>query len=93
MNVGLPEIDEPEMMAAVVSRLQAVTALPLQIDTTDPAAMERGMRLYNGKPMVNSVNGKKESIETVLPLAAKYGGVVVALTLDENGIPETPAPR
>lgn len=89
VNVGLPEIDEPEMIATVVSRLQAVTALPLQIDTTDPAAMERGMRLYNGKPMVNSVNGKKESIETVLPLAAKYGGVVVALTLDENGIPDT----
>ncbi len=89
VNVGLPEIDEPEMIATVISRLQAVTALPLQIDTTDPAAMERGMRLYNGKPMVNSVNGKQESMETVLPLAAKYGGVVVALTLDEGGIPDT----
>ncbi len=89
VNVGLPEIDEPEMIATVVSRLQAVTPLPLQIDTTSLAAMERGMRLYNGKPMVNSVNGKQESLETVLPLAAKYGGVVVALTLDESGIPDT----
>ena len=89
VNVGLPEIDEPEMMARVVTRLQGVTALPLQIDTSDPVAMERGMRLYNGKPMLNSVSGKQESMEAVFPLVRKYGGVVVGLTLDENGIPDT----
>lgn len=89
VNVGLPEIDEPAMMEEVVKRLQSVLALPLQIDTTDPEALERGMRLYNGKPMVNSVNGKKESMETVFPLVRKYGGVLVALALDEDGIPAT----
>ena len=87
VNVGLPEIDEPAMMASVVQKLQGVLALPLQIDTTDPEALERGMRLYNGKPMVNSVNGKKESIENVFPLVRKYGGVVVGLVLDDDGIP------
>ena len=87
VNVGLPEIDEPAMMADVVQKLQSVLALPLQIDTTDPEALERGMRIYNGKPMVNSVNGKKESIETVFPLVRKYGGVLVGLVLDEDGIP------
>ena len=87
VNVGLPEIDEPAMMEAVVQKLQSVLALPLQIDTTDPEALERGMRIYNGKPMVNSVNGKKESIEAVFPLVRKYGGVLVALVLDEDGIP------
>ncbi len=89
VNVGLNEIDEPEMMVKTVTELQAVTSLPLQLDTSDPVAMERGMRIYNGKPMVNSVNGKEESLSTILPLVKKYGGVVVALTLDENGIPET----
>ena len=89
VNVGLPEIDEPAMMGEVITRLQSVLALPLQIDTTDSAALERGMRLYNGKPMVNSVNGKQESIETVFPLVRKYGGVLVALVLDEQGIPST----
>ena len=87
VNVGLPEIDEPAMMEEVIKKLQSVLALPLQIDTTDPAALERGMRIYNGKPMVNSVNGKKESIEAVFPLVRKYGGVLVALVLDEDGIP------
>ena len=87
VNVGLPEIDEPSMMANVVQKLQGVLALPLQIDTTDIEALERGMRIYNGKPMVNSVNGKKESIEAVFPLVRKYGGVLVALVLDEDGIP------
>ena len=87
VNVGLPEIDEPQMLSEVVQKLQSVLALPLQIDTTDPAALERSMRIYNGKPMVNSVNGKKESIETVFPLVRKYGGVLVALVLDEDGIP------
>ena len=92
VNVGLPEIDEPTMMTNVVQKLQSVLALPLQIDTTDADALERGMRIYNGKPMVNSVNGKKESIETVFPLVRKYGGVLVALVLDEDGIPSTASP-
>ena len=89
VNVGLPEIDEPAMMERVVTKLQGVTALPLQIDTSDTAAMERGMRLYNGKPMINSVSGKQESMQAVFPLVRKYGGVVVGLALDENGIPDT----
>ncbi len=89
VNVGLPEIDEPSLLERVVTELQAVCALPLQIDTADPVAMERALRRYNGKAMINSVNGKKESMEAVFPLVKKYGGVVVALTLDESGIPET----
>ncbi len=88
VNVGLPEIDEPQMMEDVVRRLQAVTSLPLQIDTTDIAALEQAMRIYNGKPMINSVNGKQEVIEQVFPLVAKYGGVLVGLVLDEEGIPD-----
>ena len=89
VNVGLPDIDEPEMLKTAVCELQAVIDLPLQIDTSDIKAMEIALRRYNGKAMINSVNGKKESMESVFPLAKKYGGVVVALTLDENGIPET----
>lgn len=89
VNVGLPEIDEPAMMQEVVTELQAVTELPLQIDSTDPAAMERALRIYNGKAMINSVNGKEEVMEQVFPLAAKYGGLIVALTIDEAGIPDT----
>ncbi len=89
VNVGLPEIDEPSMMEQVVTRLQSVIALPLQIDTSSTEAMERGMRLYNGKPMINSVSGKMESMEAVFPLVRKYGGVVVGLALDESGIPNT----
>lgn len=89
VNVGLPEIDEEAMLKKVVTSLQAVTSLPLQIDTTNPEAMESALRLYNGKAMINSVNGTKESMETVFPLVKKYGGVVVALTLDESGIPQT----
>ena len=88
VNVGLPEIDEPSMMENVVKELQSVTNLPLQIDTTDINALERALRIYNGKPMINSVNGKKENIEQVMPLVAKYGGVLVALALDEDGIPD-----
>ena len=87
VNVGLPEIDERQMLTDAVKELQAVTDLPLQIDSSDPAAMEAALRVYNGKAMVNSVNGKEESLCTVLPLVKKYGGVVVALTLDETGIP------
>ena len=89
VNVGLPEIDEPAMMENIVLSLQSVTTLPLQIDTTDIEALERGLRIYNGKPMINSVNGKQEVIEAVMPLVAKYGGVLVGLPIDEAGIPET----
>lgn len=93
VNVGLPEINEPEMMEAAVTALQGVCDLPLQIDTSDIAAMERALRIYNGKALVNSVNGKEESLEAVLPLVKKYGAAVVCLTLDERGIPETAAGR
>lgn len=89
VNVGLPEIDEAEMMVSVVKALQSVIDLPLQIDTVDPTAMEQAMRIYNGKALINSVSGKEESIKTVFPLVKKYGGVVIAVTIDENGIPET----
>ena len=89
VNVGLPEIDEPAFLTEAVCELQAITDLPLQIDTSDPVAMEAALRRYNGKAMVNSVSGKEESLRTVLPLVKKYGGVVVALTLDESGIPDT----
>ena len=89
VNVGLPEIDEPAFLTEAVYELQAVTDLPLQIDTSDPVAMEAALRRYNGKAMVNSVSGKEESLRAVLPLVKKYGGVVVALTLDEDGIPDT----
>lgn len=89
VNVGLPEIDEPAMLERCVRELQAVTALPLQLDSADPAALERAMRIYNGKPMVNSVSGKRESMDAVFPLVRKYGGLVVCLTLDEQGIPDT----
>lgn len=89
VNVGIPDIDEPTLLTDVVEELQAVTELPLQIDTSDPVAMEAALRRYNGKAMLNSVNGKKESMEAVFPLAKKYGGLIVALTLDEDGIPTT----
>ncbi len=88
VNVGLPEIDEVSMLKTAVCELQAVLDLPLQIDTADPIAMETALRRYNGKAMINSVNGKKESMDAVFPLVKKYGGLVVALTLDENGIPD-----
>ena len=89
VNVGLPSIDEEQMLKTAVCELQAIINLPLQIDTSDAKAMETALRRYNGKAMINSVNGKKESMQAVFPLAKKYGGVIVALTLDENGIPET----
>lgn len=89
VNVGLPEIDECKMMEDAVYNLQAVLPTPLQIDTTNIAALERALRVYNGKPMLNSVNGKQKNMEEVFPLAKKYGSVVVCLCLDENGIPET----
>ncbi|MBQ2698499.1 MAG: homocysteine S-methyltransferase family protein [Firmicutes bacterium] len=87
VNVGLPEIDEVELLTTAVCELQAIIDLPLQIDTSDPVAMEAALRRYNGKAMLNSVNGKQESMDAVFPLAKKYGGLIVALTLDENGIP------
>lgn len=87
VNVGSPEIDEEEMLPRVTKELQAVCDSPLQLDTSSPAAMEKAMRLYNGKPLVNSVNGKKESMDAIFPLVKKYGGTVIALTLDEDGIP------
>lgn len=89
VNVGLPDIDEVEMMEEVVVELQSLFNTPLQIDTSDIAAMERAMRVYNGKPMINSVNGKAEVMEQVFSLVQKYGGTVVGLTLDESGIPDT----
>ena len=89
VNVGLPDIDEAEMLKSAVCELQAVTDLPLQIDTADRHAMEIALRRYNGKAMINSVNGKRKSMDAIFPLVKKYGGVVVALTLDENGIPDT----
>ena len=89
VNVGLPDIDETSMLVSSVCELQAIINLPLQIDTADTIAMEAALRRYNGKAMINSVNGKKESMEKVFPLVKKYGGLVVALTLDENGIPES----
>ena len=87
VNVGLPDIDEPAMMKETVQELQSVVNLPLQIDTVDPEAMEAALRIYNGKAMVNSVSGKQESMDKVFPLIRKYGGVVIGLTLDEEGIP------
>ncbi|MBR6726327.1 MAG: homocysteine S-methyltransferase family protein, partial [Clostridia bacterium] len=89
VNVGLPEIDEIDIMQQAVKRLQAVCDLPLQIDSSNPAVLERSMRIYNGKPLINSVNGKQKSMHEVFPLVKKYGGVVIALTMDENGIPSS----
>lgn len=89
VNVGLPDIDEVQMLKNTVCELQAIIDLPLQIDTSNIAAMEEALRRYNGKAMINSVNGKRESMEAIFPLVKKYGGLVVALTLDESGIPDT----
>ncbi len=89
VNVGIPQIDEPTLLTEAATQLQAIVPTPLQIDTSDPVAMEKALRRYNGKAMINSVSGKKESMEAIFPLAKKYGGLVVALTLDESGIPET----
>jgi 5-methyltetrahydrofolate--homocysteine methyltransferase len=89
VNVGLPDIDEDAFLTRLVCGLQSVTRTPLQIDTANADAAKRALRLYNGKPLLNSVSGKKESLETILPLVKKYGAAVVALCLDDNGIPET----
>lgn len=89
VNVGLPGIDEAQMLTTSVCELQCVTDLPLQIDSSVPVAMESALRRYNGKAMINSVNGKEENMNAIFPLVKKYGGFVVALTLDEKGIPST----
>ena len=89
VNVGMPDIDEIAMLKTAVCELQAIIDLPLQIDSSNIAAMQAALRRYNGKAMINSVNGKDESMRSVFPLVKKYGGLVVALTLDNNGIPET----
>ena len=89
VNVGLPDIDEAETLALAVTEIQSVTDLPLQLDSSDPAALERAARIYNGKPLINSVNGKKESLRSILPIAKKYGAAVLGLTLDDGGIPSS----
>lgn len=89
VNVGLAEIDEATMLETCVREIQAVCTLPLQIDTSNKLAMERALRIYNGKPMINSVNASPESMAAIFPLAKKYGGVIVCLTLDEANIPKT----
>ena len=89
VNVGMPDIDETAMLKTAVCELQAIIDLPLQIDSSNIAAMQAALRRYNGKAMINSVNGKDESMRSVFPLVKKYGGLVVALTLDNNGISET----
>lgn len=89
VNMGLPEINEVEMLCSAVYELQSVLPTPLQLDSSDPKALEQALRIYNGKAMINSVNGKQKSMEEIFPLAKKYGGVVVCLCLDEDGIPST----
>lgn len=93
VNVGLPEIDEPEMMVRVVKAVQSVVDLPLQLDSSDPAALEAGLRIVNGKAIVNSVNGEPDVLARILPLVKKYGASVVGLTMDKNGIPATAEAR
>ena len=89
LNVGLPEIDEKEMMARAVKAVQKVIQLPIDIDSPNPEVLEAGVRVYNGKPIINSVNGKEENMNKVFPIVKKYGGCVIALTIDEEGIPNT----
>lgn len=93
VNVGLPGIDEAAMMEQVVRAVQGVVSLPLQIDSSDPAAIEAGLRFCNGKAIVNSVNGNDESLQAILPLVKKYGAAVIGLTLDHNGLPQTAEER
>lgn len=88
VNVGLPDIDEKAVMVKVIKALQGVCTLPLQIDSPDPEVLEAALRIYNGKPIVNSVNGEEKSLSKILPLVKKYGAAVIGLTLDENGIPK-----
>ncbi len=93
VNVGLPEINEPEMMVRIVKSIQGITNLPLQIDSSDPEAIEAGLRVVNGKAIVNSVNGERAVLDRILPIAKKYGAAIVGLTMDENGIPPTAETR
>jgi len=93
VNAGLPEIDEKEIMMKIIQEIQAVVDLPLQIDSTDPKVIEAALRIYNGKALVNSVNGEEKSMKAIFPLVKKYGACVLGLTLDESGIPETAAGR
>lgn len=93
VNVGLPEIDEAQMMQKVVQELQGIVTAPLQIDSVSIAAIEAGARYYNGRPLINSVNGKEESMQEIFPIAKKYGAVVLGLALDEMGIPDTAEKR
>lgn len=93
LNVGLPDIDEPATLAAAVKEIQGITDLPLQLDSSNVSALAAAARVYNGKPLLNSVNGKKASLESVLPIAKKYGAAVLGLTLDDKGIPETAEER
>lgn len=89
VNVGLPEIDEKEMMIKTVKALQGIVDVPLQIDSTKPEVIEAALRVYNGKPIINSVNGEDAVLDTILPVVAKYGAAVIGLALDENGIPDS----
>lgn len=89
VNMGLPDIDEAAALTAAVSEIQSVTDLPLQLDSSNHTALERAARIYNGKPLINSVNGKKESLEKILPIVKKYGCAVLGLTLDDSGIPDS----
>ncbi len=89
VNMGLPDIDEPEMLKSAVIEIQSVTELPLQLDSSDPVALEKAARVYNGKPLINSVSGKKDSLRRILPIAKKYGAAVLGLTLDDDGIPSS----
>ena len=93
VNVGLPEIDEGAMLVKVVKALQGVTDAPLQLDSTRPEALEKALRVYCGKAIVNSVNGDEETLEAILPLVKKYGAAVLGLTLDKNGVPKTAQAR
>ncbi|MGI6258113.1 MAG: homocysteine S-methyltransferase family protein [Anaerovoracaceae bacterium] len=93
VNIGVPGIPEAELLPKVVRKVQEVVDTPLMIDSSDPAAMEAALRIYNGKAIINSVNGKESSLKSVLPLAAKYGGLLVGLTMDDRGIPKTPEGR
>lgn len=93
VNVGLPDIDEAATIKQAIESIQSVISLPLQIDSSNANAIERAARIYNGKPLINSVNGKKESMDAIFPIAKKYSGAIIALTLDENGIPQTAQER
>lgn len=93
VNVGLPEIDEESTMVKVIKEIQSILDVPLQIDSTDSNVIESGLRVYNGKAIVNSVNGEDKTLDTILPIVKKYGAAVVGLTLDERGIPSNAVER